>query len=228
MAILPLPTDGMSVCMCPKTGMLPIPRASTRFGLSESTRNEMASGSGYRIEQSMVRQFRPPVSIQVFHRLKPPRGPEHFPGEKRLKCLSRLFVTHRCPVWSIIGAAYRSVREVEPLAVALGIHLLKPNAEPGTLRRSVSHAGHVSSISDCDVPVHLDLDRVQVIGEIGAVFDSFAKTCLIVDEQRLSTGRPAIAVSHYKVVSGRPVEESDVSRHDGFSDLPLQVQHLHG
>lgn len=68
------------------------------------------------------------------------------------------FIGYGGAVGAIVSAPDGTMRQVHPLPVALGVDLLKPDAEPDTLGRSVPHARHISPVSNGNVSVHLNFD----------------------------------------------------------------------
>src|SRR5580658_1584583 len=92
------------------------------------------------------------------------------------------------------------MRNIEPVPVAFRVDPLEPDGEPSALRGiGNSVLGDVSSVGDRNVPMHLDLDRVEIADQIGFVFDSLQKAFPVVDTQRRAAGGPAVTVSEAEV-----------------------------
>ena len=93
----------------------------------------------------------------------------------------------------------RSMRNIEPLAIPFGIDALEPYRKPASGRIPDSALCDILSISDCDIPVHLDLHGIEIAYEILLVRDPRKETLLIVSQHRLTASNPNVPVNHDEV-----------------------------
>jgi len=79
----------------------------------------------------------------------------------------------------LVRSMHGSMRYIEPVAVTFRVDSLEPNGEPCALCGiGNSVLGDIAPVSDGDVSMHFDLDRVEIPRQVLSVFDSLQKTLL--------------------------------------------------
>src|SRR4030095_5554480 len=114
------------------------------------------------------------------------------------------------------------VREVVPLPVAFGLHRLEPDGEMRAVGRSFLEICDVPAIGDGDIPVHLDLDRIEITPQIGGLGNSSEPTGSVVYFERGTARRPTVPVSEHEIARNDAVEVGYVATYDRGFHLTLE------
>ena len=120
------------------------------------------------------------------------------------------------------------VRDIQPVAVTLGVDTLEPDGEPGLIRVARSVLGDIAAVGNGDVPVHFDFDGIEVAHVVLLVFDAFEEGLAIVDAERLAAGGPGVPVREGEVGGADAPDVSDVATHYGCFHCSLEGEHFRG
>src|SRR5438034_11226462 len=109
-----------------------------------------------------------------------------------------------------------------PPSVAARVDALEPYRErpaPG-IPSLVTRA--VPSVRDRNVPMELDLDRVEIAREVRGFRDRRQPLRLVLDAHRRTAGGPAVTMREAEVARARAIEKCDIPAHHGRLHFPFE------
>jgi len=85
---------------------------------------------------------------------------------------------------------------------------------------------HIAAVSNGNVSVRFDIDRVEIPDIVLLIADPFQEGLPIVDQQRLSAGCPSIAVCERQIRRADTLDVHDVPAYDGCFQRSFEREHF--